>query len=162
MEFKADVSCLLPDRLRLRIAAKRGDVRFFTDLKARWLAAYPQTQVAANEMTASLLVTGPVPQKSDIAEFGRQSALFSLEAPVPQLHAWSREVQTGFTTLNNQIQRLTSGSLNLTNGLFLALVIFGLIELIRGNWKSPPWYTAFWYAFGVYSKSLIDQASDLN
>jgi len=64
-------------------------------------------------------------------------------------------------SLNQKIQQVTSGRLNLTNGIFLALVIFGVSELIRGNWKTPPWYTAFWYAFGVYSKTLFDQSVSL-
>jgi hypothetical protein len=48
---------------------------------------------------------------------------------------------------------------DLTSALFAALVIFGISELIRGHWKTPPWYTAFWYAFGGYSKVLLDQAA---
>jgi len=25
---------------------------------------------------------------------------------------------------------------------------------MRGNFGIPPWYTAFWYSFGVYTKQI--------
>jgi hypothetical protein len=44
--------------------------------------------------------------------------------------------------------------------VFLSALLIGLYELARGNFRPPPWYTAFWYAFGVYSKSLMDRRAE--
>ncbi|MGD8664119.1 MAG: hypothetical protein PVH37_29600, partial [Desulfobacterales bacterium] len=57
--------------------------------------------------------------------------------------------------LNNSIRRLTSGDIDLVGTLLLVLLISGLTELIRGNLRMPPWYTAFWYAFGLYKLASV-------
>jgi hypothetical protein len=32
-----------------------------------------------------------------------------------------------------------------------------VVEIMRGNFRMPPWYTAFWYAFGLFTKSMLDR-----
>jgi hypothetical protein len=39
----------------------------------------------------------------------------------------------------------------------MGLLGTGIYQIVRGNFGAPPWYTAFWYAFGVFTKSLIDK-----
>ena len=161
MLLKAELSSYLPNRMRMRIPAKRGVQAFFNDVRQRWLNEFPMTEMVCNAATGSVLVSGTLPDLVAIEEFGQRHVLFAWESVASQNHSWTQGVEGTVLSLNQKIQQVTSGRLNLTNGIFLALVIFGVSELIRGNWKTPPWYTAFWYAFGVYSKTLFDQSVSL-
>ena len=40
---------------------------------------------------------------------------------------------------------------------FGVLLALGIYQISRGNFMAPAWYTAFWYAFGVLTKTLIDR-----
>jgi hypothetical protein len=45
--------------------------------------------------------------------------------------------------------------LNLPGLIFLTLMGVGVFQLATGRRVIPPWYTAFWYAFGVFSRLLV-------
>jgi hypothetical protein len=155
---KAELPSVVSDRLRLRIPARRGDHSFFDDLTQHWLREFPASDVVCNATTGSVLVTGALPDPEAIAAFGRRQTLFEWEPAAPQCSQWAGGIEASLLALNRRIQQGSGGLLDLTSALFTALVVFGISELIRGNWKTPPWYTAFWYAFGVYSKALLDQS----
>jgi hypothetical protein len=53
--------------------------------------------------------------------------------------------------------QFTGGWLDLPGMAFLLLLGIGIYQIRRGNIGLPPWYTAFWYAFGVYTKSLVEK-----
>lgn len=156
---KAELASCVADRLRLRIHSRRGDRSYFNDLRERWRKEFPDTDPVCNAMTGSVMVTGTDVDTDAIAEFGRRQNLFEWKPDVSKGRTWAGEVETVVLSLNRKIQNFSAGTLDLTSGLFAALVVFGIIELLRGRWKSPPWYTAFWYAFGVYSKAVVDQAA---
>lgn len=40
---------------------------------------------------------------------------------------------------------------------FLTLLGVGIYQLVRGNFAAPPWYTAFWYAMGIFTKSIMEK-----
>jgi hypothetical protein len=156
---KAELPSCTSHRLRLRIPARRGDDSFFHDLTQRWLREFPASEVVCNTLTGSLVATGVPPVPDAIAEFGLRLSLFDLKPAVALSRTWACSVEATILSLNRKIEQGSGGLLDLTSALFTALVIFGISELIRGHWKTPPWYTAFWYAFGVYSKVLLDQAA---
>lgn len=156
---KAEVPSVVSHRLRLRIPSRRGDQCFFDDLTQRWLREFPASEVAYNVTTGSLLVTGSLPEPDAIVAFGRRQSLFDWKPAAPRSSRWAGGIEASLLALNRKVQQGSGGLLDLTSGLFAVLVVFGISELIRGNWKTPPWYTAFWYAFGVYSKALLDQTA---
>ncbi|MFH0729527.1 MAG: hypothetical protein V2B19_24705 [Pseudomonadota bacterium] len=156
---KAELPSCTSHRLRLRIPSRRGDDVFFQDLTQRWLREFPSSEAVANPLTGSLLVIGAPPATDAVAEFGRRLSLFDLKPAVALSRSWAGSVEATILAFNRKIEQGSGGLLDLTSALFAALVIFGISELIRGHWKTPPWYTAFWYAFGVYSKVLLDQAA---
>jgi hypothetical protein len=156
---KAELSSCVADRLRLRIPSRRGDRSYFDDLRERWLKEFPDADAVCNVMTGSVVVTGTALDPNAIAEFGRRQTLFDWKPDAFKGRSWTGGVETITLSLNRKIRNFSAGTLDLTSGLFMALMIFGIIELLRGRWKSPPWYTAFWYAFGVYSKAVVDQAA---
>jgi len=44
----------------------------------------------------------------------------------------------------------------------LSLLGLGLYQILRGNFRAPPWYTAFWYALGIFTKSLSDKGDKVS
>jgi hypothetical protein len=63
---------------------------------------------------------------------------------------------------NRSIHVLSGGVVDLPGIIFLLLLASGLWELAIGNFKRPPWYTALWYAFGLFSKTLFDELNQEN
>ena len=157
MPPKAQIAHISPGRVRLRIAAKRGDTEFFDRLKRAWDGWSGAAPAGVNAATGSLLITGEAATIGRAADFGRENEIFDLVALPPHPGRLIQDTAGPFVALNSRIKALSGGTLDLPSALFAALLLTGLLELLRGNWKSPPWYTAFWYAAGIYSKSLLDK-----
>jgi hypothetical protein len=145
-------------RLRLRIASRRRDASFFDSLHEKMTPAFPSLSVQVNAVTASVLLVGDAVVFDEVAAFGRSKKLFEVAAVEKAERAMALSVTAPLHSANRQIRQVTGGRVDLPGAVFLALLVFGAVELLRGNWRTPPWYTAFWYAFGLYSKSLIDHA----
>lgn len=148
------------NRMRLRITSHRGDVSFFDRLENQLAAVFPSLAVQANAMTGSLLLTGDIIDLDGILDFGRTEKLFDVLSGPFEDRAIALSIPTSIQSVNNRIHQVTKGRVDLPSALFICLVIFGAIELMRGKWRTPPWYTAFWYAFGLYSKSLLVDSAD--
>jgi hypothetical protein len=67
-----------------------------------------------------------------------------------------QKVTTPLSGINADLKKISGGEVDLPIAIFIILLAFGVIEIFRGNFKMPPWYTAFWYAFGVFSKAIFD------
>ena len=144
-------------RLRLRIKGRRGDDPYFSDLEAKLGVAFASFKVLASPVTGSIAVSGDRVEERAVCDFGRREALFRVAPAKSEPQTLPLSIIGLLRTANRNMRAATSGRLDLPSSLFVALLLFGIVELIRGNWKTPPWYTAFWYAFGLYSKSLFDQ-----
>jgi hypothetical protein len=59
--------------------------------------------------------------------------------------------------VHDGLHRFTGGELDLISVAFLGLLVLGIYQLSKDDIPAPPWYTAFWYAFGVFSKCLADE-----
>jgi hypothetical protein len=147
-------------RLRLRIRARQGDSAYFESLARKLTAAFANWSVTVNAMTGSILVTGPSPEPDLLDDFGRREKAFSLEAGRKQPPNLGTCITAPLHAVNRQLKQMSGGRVDLPAAFFISLLAFGAIELLRGKWRTPPWYTAFWYAFGLYSKSLLDQPTD--
>lgn len=64
-----------------------------------------------------------------------------------------QRVSEGFSDLDKNVRKITGGDLDLGTAVFLALAGAGIYQIARGNLGTPAWYTAFWYAFGVFLKA---------
>ncbi len=40
--------------------------------------------------------------------------------------------------------------------IFLSLLISGIWQIARGNFAMPAWYTAFYYALGVFARAQVE------
>ena len=62
--------------------------------------------------------------------------------------------------MSQSLRRFSSGELDLAVMVFIALLGVGVYQIARGNFGAPPWYTAFWYALGVLTKTSSNTDSD--
>jgi hypothetical protein len=121
---------------------------------------FASCRVETNPATGSVLVIDPAIHPEMLSRFGQDHHLFTIEKRLPPGESLAVDVGRPFQKVSRRIDRISGGSLDLPGLVFVALLCFGLWELIRGNWKSPPWYTAFWYAFGMFSGSVINRQAD--
>jgi hypothetical protein len=158
MAPKAVVAHQTDKRLRLKITSHRGDKSFFDVAVKKLRSAFKSCTFETNTLTGSILIVGDDIELCTIADYGRSADLFRLDAAETQSPTLALSATAPLHAADRRIQQVTSGRVDLPGAIFIALLVFGIIELIRGNWRTPPWYTAFWYAFGLYSKSLMDQS----
>jgi hypothetical protein len=62
-------------------------------------------------------------------------------------------VKNVFGEIENKIEKVTGGSLDISEMAFLALLGAGIFQIGKGNLTAIPWYTAFWYALNIFLKS---------
>lgn len=155
-----------PCRLRLKIAGRRGDRPFFAETAKKLASAFTQSNVQVNALTGSIILSGDGSgdgmDAKDVVDFGRGQGLFQVQAGETERRSLLDSIILPVQAMDRNVKAATSGRMDLPGTLFVALLLFGIVELIKGNFRSPPWYTAFWYAFGLYSKVLFDQVATLN
>ena len=147
----------LTGRVRIGVPSRKGDAVYFSDLQRQLAGSCGAERLRANPLTGTVLAAGA---SLDVAAFSAAAAdrgLFLLQPAEKTAVSPHRALLAPLEDLGNGLRRLTGGEIDLAVAMFLALVGFGLWELARGNFRTPPWYTAFWYAFGVLTKSLIDR-----
>jgi hypothetical protein len=150
-------------RLRLKIPAKKGDAAYFDEVRQRLDGFRTFQQLEVKPLTGSILLKDEDLDIIGIAAFASQKGLFQLEdavVPVKPPVPLAKRVAEPLGQFSAWIRQFTKGDLDLADVLFILLVIFGLVEIARGNFKRPPWYTAFWYAFGILTKSVIDRTTE--
>lgn len=149
---------LSPGRMRIRIDRRRGDGAFLQRSAEEMTRHFGYQSVVANPITASILIDDRRVSPAEVAAFARETALFNLDLAPRQSRGGVRNVISPIKTFDANLRRITGGSLDVPSAVFAALVVSGVIEILRGNFKTPPWYTAFWYAFGVFTKTLMDSS----
>ncbi|MFO8085392.1 MAG: hypothetical protein R6U27_13855 [Desulfobacterales bacterium] len=145
-------------RLRFKISAHRNDHQFFLSIQEKFRkAGYAQTVV--NPLTGSIIIESKDLSVDEITLFGRKKRLFAIEIiekKQSDSEALLQKVTTPLSGINADLKKISGGDIDLPIAIFILLLAFGVIEILRGNFKMPPWYTAFWYAFGVFSKAIFD------
>jgi hypothetical protein len=146
------------DRLRIKVASRKGDAGFFTNLVKSLSGLRKFKDLAANPLTGSVLFIGGDLDAGEIAAYASEHKLFHLtpaEAPgLPLIHGIVQPV----ASVDRSLRTITGGKIDLTSGIVLALLGTGIYQLVRGRFIIPPWYTAFWYAFGLVSMYVIEKA----
>ncbi|MBF0486533.1 MAG: hypothetical protein HQK98_00090 [Nitrospirae bacterium] len=140
-------------RLRIKILEAKGDAEYFAELK-KTLADNPKiSTVEVNPITASVLILHNT-SNEEILTYAAEQGLVKIAAPTKNSENVSTKIAEVFKTVNKGAVTATGGGLDLPRISFLTLVGFGLYQLSRGNFVVPPWYTAFWYAHGMFTKYL--------
>ena len=163
---KAHVSHLSARRLRIRIPSEKGNAAYFDTLQ-KSLSVHAKAQsTSVNELTGSLLLVGDAIDLESLAAVAEEQGLFTIrEDPNDpsgnRRHLPGRAVRP-LQGVQRAMDRMTGGNLDLTGLIFFVLVGTGAYQILRGNFGAPPWYTAFWYAFGVFTKQLADKTHQAN
>ena len=144
------------ERLRLKIPGRRGDTSFFDMVTAGIVKETHVTEVRCNPRTGSVLCLGSAIDIGAVAQLGETAGLFSLSQKEADRRTMSHRVAGALNKADKDIGRFTAGELDLSSLVFVSLLGVGVYQLIRGNLTAPPWYTAFWYAFGVFTKTVAD------
>ncbi len=147
------------DRLRIKIASRKGDEGFFSKAVKGLAGMRKFKHLAANPLTGSVLFIAENLDAGEIAAYAHKHALFDLmtvEAPsLPLMHSLVQPVGG----LDRSLRAITGDKIDLPSGIFFALLGTGIYQLARGRFIMPPWYTAFWYAFGLVSMYVIEKAA---
>jgi len=114
--------------------------------------------IEVNPATGSVLLKGPELDAAAIASVGEETSLFALETRLSGNEPLSKKIATPFRDLSRSVDRFSGGELDLPGMAFLALIGVGVYQLARGNIVAPPWYSAFWYALGLFTKHIVDKA----
>lgn len=164
------VAHAIPGRVRFKVAQVRDDAAFASELRQR-LASIPGVQqVEIHARTGSVVIL------YDTAVLNASDSLQSLaEALTPLFPGLTAEdlktfaaltvtgaaamatpvvgesVRAFFAGLNDNIQRATGGSADLTILLPLILFALGARSLLKSDkLASPTWYDFLWFALGTY------------
>ena len=142
------------NRLRIKIPSKRGDKDFFASVEKKFSKDSAGQTVVINPVTASALFLGRFTAKH-IAEVAQKSNLFKLNTRKRRRETLLGGVRDTFRIADKSLLKMTGGELDIPSLVFLGLISHGIYQFARGNFTGPPWYTAFWYALGLFSKSRL-------
>jgi len=146
------------ERIRIRIPSRKGDAAYFSEVRAVLRKNVPMAGIDVNPGTGSVLLKGSQVDAAAIASVGDATSLFALETRPSGIEPLSKKIATPFRDLSRSVDRFSGGELDLPGMAFLALIGVGVYQLARGNIVAPPWYSAFWYALGLFTKHIVDKA----
>jgi len=155
----AHVSHTIPRRLRIKIPSKKGQTSYFDAVSNRLLDCPGVEDVKVNPATSSVVVTYGC-ETTALAAYGRRHGLFSLRQPKPRPKTLFQSVAGAFRSYNTSLKEMTNGEIDIPSLVFVTLVISGAWQLARGNFVMPAWYTAFYYALGVFSSAKVEEIDE--
>jgi hypothetical protein len=148
-------------RLRLKIADRRGDDEFFDTIAEAVAGIEGVDRVRVNPAAASLVAEGPDLKTAALAAAADDQQLFRVvRSDTPPIRPLAQRVVDPLQVVDAGVARLTGGQINLPGLLFVLLVGTGIYQIARGNFRLPPWYTAFWYGLGMFTKFALDHQRD--
>ena len=157
---QAIVSHRTAERLRIKIVSRKGDGAFFSTVEQSLDRDLKYRIVQVNALTGSVLITDSGVDLETLADHASRRGLFTLEHRLAPVQPLGRTLFGPLLALNRKISGFTDGVVDFPGLVFLTLCGFGIYEILRGNIRPPPWYTAFWYAFGIFTKSMVDRTHD--
>ncbi len=159
MDAAAYIVHRMPGRFRIRVPSKKGDSVYFSAVRDALSSLDGVEGVTVSPSTGSILVHGRVSQE-DVIEQARSQGLFVLkEGPATETTTFHDAVAGQFSGLNERVKNFTGASFDLPALAFVGLVGAGIYQIARGNFTGPAWYTAFWYALGIFGKSSSGKSS---
>jgi hypothetical protein len=147
-------------RVRIKVPSKRGDTVYFASVKEGLSSCPGVVSVDTNPQTAGILVVHSGEMKS-LADYAKAKNLFVLNIPKTKPRSLMSDVAATFKSYNDQLKKMTGGELDIPSLVFLSLIVSGVYQIIRGNLGAPAWYTAFYYALGVFTHSMsVDELDE--
>jgi hypothetical protein len=148
---EAHLTHQIDGRVRFQIASQRGNAAFFEEVEAKLARFGPVTTLKTNPLTGSVLVIHHT-SSADIARFAEENGLFRLVDESLASAPLTVAVAETARQLNQRLQTMSRGNLDLSSLVFLGFVTAGVIRLARGAvW--PPGLTLLWYAADLVSRA---------
>jgi len=141
-------------RARFRIPERKGDAAYFAETARHLAEALQPDRLEANPATGSLLIQDKDLDLKAVQDAAEEAGLFRMESAPANL---AQRATAPLSAVSERLRHMTFGQFDLANLAFFTLLGVGAYQLLRGNLRSPPWYTAFWYAMGIYLKTLADK-----
>jgi hypothetical protein len=159
---EASIKHRLAGRLRFQIESRKGDAAFFDTVENRLSETLAYRRVTCSALTGSLVIEDDALDETAVYDAVMNHGLFSISSAELTPKPFVKRIVDPVRDANRSIHVLSGGVVDLPGIIFLLLLASGLWELAIGNFKRPPWYTAFWYAFGLFSKTLFDELNKEN
>lgn len=134
-------------RLRLRIAAQRGQPEFFQRAVEVLAALSGVDRIEANPDTGSILIM-PGIDPVRVAAHAEAAGLFRLGRESQTVRPITEGLAAGFCDINAALKSVSGGHLDLASAAFVALVGAAAVQL-RGGHVLGPASTLLWYASGL-------------
>jgi len=150
------IHCTL-NRIRLKIPSARGNRQYFAEIGEKLSGIAGLNRIEINPATGSILILSDSIRLEGLGDFAAEHGLFEITSQRAQREPLSKKIIKPLSDLSSSVTRLSGGELDLPGLVFIALLGVGAVQILRGNFGAPPWYTAFWYALGVFTKSLTDK-----
>jgi len=146
-------------RLRIKIPSKRGDRSYFGRLQeeCRRFLAYRSVHVSPS--AASILLEDEGIDVEAFLQFAETRGFFRLNPEAGAAAPIEKRVLRPLRQFSSRILAFTSGEVDLKKAIFVGLLAIGALQVFRGRLPMPPWYTAFWYAFGIFTKLMMDDVA---
>ncbi|HID29178.1 MAG TPA: hypothetical protein EYP19_04150 [Desulfobacterales bacterium] len=154
---EAFISHRTSNRLRLKIPSHRGDVSYFGKLRDEFSRMQAFETLDVNPLTGSILFANEGIDVEAIRQRGEEAQFFQLRVARPRAVPIAEKVVSSLGDIDEGLRRFTGGDVDLANMAFLSLVGIGIYQICRGNLGAMPWYTAFWYALGLFTKAISDK-----
>lgn len=148
-----------PGRLRIKVPSKRGDGPYFAQLEEHFSGQAGVDKIVINPATGSALFLGDTGVRP-IAHHGMKCNLFTLKKASRPKTTLFESVAGAFKSGNNQLKKYTDGHIDIPSLVFLSLLGSGMYQVFRGNVSMPAWYTAFYYALGIFTRTKIDELDE--
>jgi hypothetical protein len=148
-------------RVRVKIPEKKNDQEYFSQLK-KYLEPLPGVKkVETNSLTGSVLVLHTLDLKSlddlkIMSDYSEMLGLFKVAPPDASNASIARSLAGGFVGLNQSVQGLTAGAMDLPTLGFFGLLGVGLWQMSRGE-VAVPAITALWYASSLLKDQLAKE-----
>ncbi|HET6488748.1 MAG TPA: hypothetical protein VFG28_03215 [Syntrophales bacterium] len=156
----AYISHRTPTRLRVRVPSRKRDLAWFIQARDRLAEIAGVEAVDVNELSGSILIVHGQMDIGTLLAAAKKQGLFQITRPEARKTATLRQdIANGFRTVNRRVSGATGGYADLWDVAVLGLAGAGVYQLLRGNIAAPMWYTAFWYAFGIYIRG---QSADVS
>jgi hypothetical protein len=159
---EATIKHRIAGRLRFQIESRKGDVTYFKHVETRLRETLAYRTITASPLTGSLVIEDDALDESTVYTAVGEQGLFSISSAILTPKPFVKRIVDPVRSANRSIHVLSGGVMDLPGIIFLLLLASGLWELAIGNFKRPPWYTALWYAFGLFSKTLFDELNQEN
>jgi Heavy metal associated domain 2 len=143
----AYVAHRVPNRARLRVPSRRGDLGYFLDL-AETMRACPTVKALVTNPSSGSVLFFHSGEFESVAEYAERKGAFLIREQEQAAASPIGRIIEGFHQADQSLRATTSGELDLATLSFGTLAAMGVYQLLRGQFLTPA-STLLFYAANV-------------